>query len=405
MFDKLPHSSLDPFDDAFLADPYPGYAELRDSGPVVVLDRHGVVVLARHAEVHAALLDHETFSSSAGVGLDDFLKEKPWRPQSMLLESDPPAHDGPRRALSRVLSSQTIRELRPVFAAEAEHLAERVARAGRIDGVKDVAEAYSLKVFPDAIGLPEEGRHQLTAYSDMVFQALSQRNARFAASLAAGQKAGAWLTALCPLEKLPPEGLGARIHEAAAREGLSSDDAAMLLRLFIAAGVDTTVHALANALWCFAQHPAQWALLRQDPSLARAAFEEVIRFESPLQAFFRTTTKDVSIGDAALPSRQKVLLLLGSANRDPCRWEQPERFDITRRTTGHVALGVGVHFCVGQMLARLQGEVLLAALARHVDSIELVGPVERKLSNTLRGLASLPLAVVARAREARAASE
>jgi cytochrome P450 len=314
----------------------------------------------------------------------------------MLLEADPPAHDAPRRALSRVLSSQTIRELRPVFASEAERLAARVARLGRIDGIKDIAEAYSLKVFPDAIGLPDEGRHQLTAYSDMVFQALSQRNARFETSMAAGAKAGAWLTACCQLDQLPKSGLGARIHEAAAAEGLGVEEAAMLLRLFIAAGVDTTVHALGNALECFARHPAQWALLRQDTGLARAAFEEVIRLESPLQAFFRTTTKAVAIGDATLPSGQKVLLLLGSANRDPRRWDAPDRFDITRRSTGHVALGVGVHFCVGQMLARLQGEVLLSALAQQLESIEQVGPVERKLSNTLRGLASLPLAVAAK---------
>jgi cytochrome P450 len=396
MFDHLPHSSLDPFDDAFLADPFAGYAELRDAGPLVVLDRYGVVAMARHSDVHAALLDHEAFSSAAGVGLDNFLTEKPWRPQSMLLEADPPAHAAPRRALSRVLSSQTIRELRPVLASEAERLAARVAQLGRIDGIKDIAEAYSLKVFPDAMGLPEEGRHQLTAYSDMVFQALSQRNARFESSLAAGAKAGAWLTACCQLDKLSKGGLGARIHEAAAAEGLGSEDAAMLLRLFIAAGVDTTVHALGNALWCFTQHPAQWALLRQEAALARAAFEEVIRLESPLQAFFRTTTKEVAVADAILPSGQKVLLLLGSANRDPRRWDAPDRFDITRRSTGHVALGVGVHFCVGQMVARLQGEVLLAALAQQLESIEQVGPVERKLSNTLRGLASLPLAVVAK---------
>jgi 4-methoxybenzoate monooxygenase (O-demethylating) len=404
MSDNLPHSSLDPFDDAFLADPYGGYAELRDAGPLVVLDRYGVLAMARHAEVHAALLDHEAFSSSAGVGIDNFLKEKPWRPQSMLLESDPPAHDAPRRALSRVLSSQTIRELRPVFASEAERFAVHVARLGRLDGVKDIAEAYSLKVFPDAIGLPEEGRHQLTAYSDMVFQAISQRNARFEASLAAGAKAGAWLTACCQLGALSKGGLGARIHEAAVAEGLSADDASLLLRLFIAAGVDTTVHALGNALWCFAQHPAQWALLRDDPSLARGAFEEVIRLESPLQAFFRTTTKEVAMGDATLPSERKILLFLGSANRDPRRWVAPERFDITRRTAGHVALGVGVHFCIGQMLARMQGEVLLAALAQQVETIERVGPVERKLSNTLRGLSTLPLALVSKAAPARASS-
>lgn len=397
MLDNLPHSSLDPFDDAFLSDPFVPYAELRDAGPLVFLDRYGVVAMARYAEVHAALLDHEAFSSAAGVGIDDFRKEKPWRPQSMLLEADPPEHDAPRRALSRVLSSQTIRELRPVFASEAERLAAHVARLGRIDGVKDIAEAYSLKVFPDAMGLPAEGRHQLTDYSDMVFQALSQRNARLEASWAAGAKAGAWLTACCQPAQLSANGLAARIHEAAVAEGFSSDEASLLLRLFIAAGVDTTLHALGNALCCFAQHPEQWALLRRDPSLARAAFEEVIRLESPLQAFFRTTTKEVSLGGATLPSGLKVLLFLGSANRDPRRWDAPDRFDITRRTTGHVALGVGVHFCVGQMLARLQGEVLLAALAQQIETLEPAGPVTRKLSNTLRGLAALPLLVAARA--------
>ncbi|HTV22934.1 MAG TPA: cytochrome P450 [Polyangiaceae bacterium] len=391
MLDLLPRSSLDPFDDASLSDPYAGYAELRDAGPLVWLERYGVVAMARHAEVHAALLDHESYSSAAGVGLDDFAREKPWRPQSMLLESDPPAHDAPRRALSRVLSTQTIRELRPVFAGEAERLASRVARQGRVDGVKDIAQAFSTQVFADAVGLPAEGRHHLGAYSDMVFQALSQRNARFMACVPAGTQAGAWLTACCQPDELSPDGLGAKLHEAARVEGLNGEEAALLLRLFIAAGVDTTVHALGNALWCFAQHPEQWALLRQDASLARAAFEEVIRFESPLQAFFRTTAKDVSMGDTTLPAGRKVFLVLASANRDPRRWDAPERFDITRRSAGHVALGVGVHFCIGQMLARLQGDVLLTALAQQIATIELAGDVQRTLSNTLRGLGVLPL--------------
>lgn len=397
MMADLPQSSLDPFDPVSLADPYPGYAELRDAGPVVAIERLSVVAMARYAEVHAALLDHGSFSSAAGVGLDNFQLAKPWRPQSMLLESDPPAHDVPRRALSRVLSTQAMRELRPAFASEAERCVSSVAARGRIDGIRDLAEAYSLKAFGDAIGLPEEGREQLTAYSDMVFQALSQNNALFAATLAAGVPAGAWLTACCQLDKLTPGGLGARLHQAARAEGMSAEDAALLLRLFVAAGVDTTVNALGNALWCFARHPEQWALLRHDPALARGAFEEVIRFESPLQAFFRTTAREVDVAGTTLPPGQKVLLCLGSANRDPRRWEAPERFDITRRTLGHVALGVGVHFCIGQMLARLQGELLLTALAEQIESIELVGAIERKLSNTLRGLSALPLALAPKA--------
>ena len=132
------------------------------------------------------------------------------------------------------------------------------------------------------------------------------------------------------------------------------------------------------------------ARLRSDPSLARDAFEEAIRFESPVQTFFRTTTRAVEIGGVGIGEGGKVLMFLGAANRDPRRWERPEEYDITRRTSGHVGFGNGVHMCVGQLLARLEGEVLLAAMARKVESIEIAGPVKRRYNNTLRGLASLP---------------
>ena len=124
-----------------------------------------------------------------------------------------------------------------------------------------------------------------------------------------------------------------------------------------------------------------------------AAFEEAVRFESPVQTFFRTTTRPVEIGGVALGEGEKVLMFLGAANRDPRRWERPDEYDIARRTSGHVGFGNGVHMCVGQLLARLEGEVLLTALARKVGSIEITGPVERRYNNTLRGLASLPLTI------------
>jgi cytochrome P450 len=119
----------------------------------------------------------------------------------------------------------------------------------------------------------------------------------------------------------------------------------------------------------------------------------VIRFESPVQTFFRTTTREVDVGGVRLGDNDKVLLFLAAANRDPRKWERPGEFDITRRAAGHVGFGAGIHGCVGQAVARLEAELVLGALARRVEAIEIVGEPVRRFNNTLRGLASLPVNV------------
>jgi 4-methoxybenzoate monooxygenase (O-demethylating) len=148
-------------------------------------------------------------------------------------------------------------------------------------------------------------------------------------------------------------------------------------------------------VWAMARHE-QWAALHADPERSRAAFEEVLRFESPVQTFFRTTTtRDAAVDGVEVPAGEKVLLFLAAANRDPRQWEDPERFDISRKASGHMGFGSGIHACVGRMVARLEGEVLLGALARRVAAIELAGEPERMLNNALRGLTSLPVRIVA----------
>jgi cytochrome P450 len=155
--------------------------------------------------------------------------------------------------------------------------------------------------------------------------------------------------------------------------------------------VDTTVIGLGCALDGLARDPAQWQLLRDDPALAGPAFEEALRYASPVQTFFRTTTREVQVGGVTLGAGEKVLLFLAAANRDPRRWDNPGHFDIRRRAVGHVGFGFGIHACVGASLARLEGEVLLQALARQVAALEPAGQPERRLNNTLSGFASLPL--------------
>jgi cytochrome P450 len=153
------------------------------------------------------------------------------------------------------------------------------------------------------------------------------------------------------------------------------------------------VHGLAAVLHALATHPEQWQRLRERPALVRVAFDEAVRWASPVQTFFRTATADVPIGDAVVPDGQKILMFLGAANRDPRRWPDPDAFDLDRDPSGHVGFGFGIHQCVGQHVARLEAECLLGALVERVATIETAGPTRRHHNNTMRAWASLPMRV------------
>ena len=386
-----PVSDLDPFSIAFFDDPFPEHARLRDAGPVVWLRRTGCWAVARHAEVSAVLNDWRTFCSSRGAGLQDFAKETPWRSPSLVLETDPPQHDHARRVLNRVLSPAVMQRLRADFAAAAERKVEELLDRRSFDAIPDLAEAYPLDVFPDALGVRRDGRDHLLPFAAVTFNAFGPDNALRRDALAGAAPHMAWVMAQCQRDALAPGGFGAGIHAAVDTGELTPEEAPLLVRSLFSAGLDTTINGIGAALWCLARNPGQYARLHADPGLARNAFEEAVRHESPVQTFFRTTTRDVEIGGVRLGEGQKVLMVLASANRDPRRWDDPDTYDLGRRTSGHVGFGGGVHMCVGQLVARLEGEVLLAALARRVRAIEISGEPRRRYNNTLRGLASLPL--------------
>jgi cytochrome P450 len=393
MSERAPASDIDPFGDDFLTDPYPFHEALREAGPVVWLDRYGVFAAARHADVQTALQDWRTFSSESGVGLANLSKEEVFRPRSIILEVDPPLHDRTRPVLAMALSPAVLRELRPTFETEARRLVDDLARRGRFDGVTDLAEVYPIRVFADALGLRSDGRENLLPYAAAVFNDFGPRNHLFEETRLGADAVRDWVLAQCHRAELRPGSIGARVFEAVDRGEASEDESHKLVRSLLTAGLDTTVYGLGNALFTFATHPDARDLLRADPSLARSAFEEVLRFESSVQTFFRTTTRETELGGVRLPEGAKILLFLGAANRDPRQWQAPDRFDITRKASGHVAFGYGIHSCVGQMFARLEGEIVLGALACRVERLELTGEPRRRLNNTLRGLASLPLQV------------
>ena len=390
---NIPALDIDPFSAAFFEDPFPAHAALREAGPVVRLSGYGVLAVARYDEVQAMLADWRAFSSARGVGLSDFAKEKPWRLPSLVLETDPPLHDRTRKVLDGVLSPAALRRLRAGFQDAAEALIDALLARGDFDAIPDLAEAYPLTVFPDAVGMPRENRRFLLPYGNMVFNSFGPRNQFFADAVRDAEPVLAWVQAQSQRAALAPEGFGAAIHRAADAGDLTEDEAPIVVRSLLTAGVDTTVSGLGAAIYCLARFPEQFQRLRADPGLARAAFEEAVRYESPVQTFFRTTTRATEIGGVPVAEGEKVLMFLGAANRDPRRWENPDAYDVTRRNAGHVGFGAGIHGCVGQVLARLEGEVVLAALARKVGAIQITGPVTRRYNNTLRALASLPVTI------------
>lgn len=378
---------VDPYDPKILADPVPYYAELRRRGPLVFIPRYAVLACGRYEVTKEVFSDHTRFVSSRGVGLTDFSLETPWRAPSIILEVDPPEHGKTRR----VMSPGAVARLRATFEATAEELVDRVLPRGTVDGVADIAEAYSVAAFPPAVGLRNIDQRALVDYGAMVFNALGPDTTLRRAAMAKAPNIVPWITEQCRRANLHNEGFGAEIYAAADAGELSEAEAGMLVRSLLSAGVDTTVTGIGSALWAFAQNPDQFERLRADPKLARNAFEEALRFTSPVHTFCRTAGVTTTVAGIEIEEGTKILCVLGAANLDPEQWENAEQFDIGRRATGHLAFGVGIHACVGQNIARAEGDALFSAIAKKVRSITPAADAVWRPNNAIHALDRLPL--------------
>lgn len=382
-------SGVDPFAEDFLEAPC--FEALLDPGPVLWSSVYDLVMVARYELVRQVLLEWSVFSSARGVGMADLSKHGKFRLPSVILEVDPPSHDRARAALNKALSPSMLRGLRDRFMQAAHDRIDALFQRGEFDAIGDLAEAYPLAVFPEALGMRVDNVQMLLPFGDMVFNSFGPANERFQVSAKRAAEVFARIEEEALRENLSSEGFGMRLYECADREEITHEEAHKLVRALLTAGVDTTVNGLGAALYCLASVPEQWEILRARPELARQAFEEAVRLESPVQTFFRTVTRPTNLAGVNLGEGQKVLMFLGAANRDPRQWARPDTYDIERRAVGHVGLGAGIHMCVGQGLARLEAECVLTALAQKVKRIVIAGQPQRRINNTLRGFASLPV--------------
>jgi cytochrome P450 len=362
---------------------------LREFAPVVRLPGEDIVMLARFEHVSAGLKDWRSFSSTS----------RPWhdpnsvRPE-LLLTDDPPKHTGVRSVVSNALAPAQLNRMAEAFRIDARAIVRKLeARQGQsIDAVAEITQAFVYKVLPDLIGLPEVGREHMSAFGHMVWATMGPMNALFHEAMndTSGEVL-AWAGACCKRENLSAGSLGMAMYEAADRGEVTQAEAELLVGILLSAAADTTVITLANTIRAFSEFPEEFQRVKADPALVRSAFEESLRWDSPSRMAGRIAMKDIPIEDYVIPAGTRCGLMFAAANRDPRRWQDPYRFDVTRPNTGHLGFGFGVHACVGRVLALLEADALLGAIAESVLHIEPAGVPEPWMTTIGHGPIKLPV--------------
>jgi len=389
-----PLLNQDPYSEANLINPYVWQEELRELAPVVRLEQYKAYAIGRYAEIKLVLRDPVTYDNAAGIGLADISKPGSWgRKASVFSEKVGEEHARNRRVLTRIMSPIVIRRWKSDFERQATETLDEIGDKQKVDGVQDIAEAFILKALPGAVGLTMT-REQMNVAADLNFNQLGPNNDLLAAALRRAEPHMEWYNKQMTRDALVPGGVGAKIYDAVDQGLIPAEVAPEMIRAFLRAGMDSTISSISGALRYLALDREQWDALRVDPGKARAAFEEATRLESPVSISYRTTSRDADLSGYAVPAGSKVALWFGSANRDPRKWEKPDMFDLDRNTIGHLGFGDGPHVCIGQNIARMEGEVILATMAKRFRKIELNGEPTRKVVNALHALKSLPLRLV-----------
>jgi cytochrome P450 len=389
-----PAFDWDPWAIENLIDPYPMHEALRDAAPIVWLPQYDMYAVGRHEECRTVLSDYSRFMTGAGTSMQDIRKPGKFRIPSRLQEVDPPKHTQIRSVVTRAMPPTVIRRMRDFFEAKAAEIAARVLAMGTFDAVDQITEPYVISAFPAAVGVRLERKAALTI-AEMRFNQSCPHNELYHKAMKAAEPYLDWFDEACQRPNVEPGSIADLLFQAEEAGQLEEGVASNITRSFVGGGVDSTISAIGHTLHHLARNPDQFARVKADPKKVRPAFEEGIRMDTPFQFTWRTTIRDTHLGDYRLAGDTKVTVLLGAANRDPRRWQDPERYDIGRETVGnYLGFGVADHNCVGQMIARLEADAILTALIRGARSIELAGePVYRPV-NQMRMLGKLPLRVV-----------
>ena len=386
--------ALDPYDPAFQADPYPAYARLREHAPVLRLADPEVWLLSRHGDVAAALGDPATYSSAQGIAFGRS------GGTGALIATDPPDHGRLRRLLARQFTPRSVAALESDIRATAVRLLDDLRGAEQIDLVDAFAAPLPTRVISSYLGIDPQRWRDYKRWSDVLNDlswARQPSERTGAAMFSVGMETYSFFTAEIQTRRSEPRDdlIGRLVAAGDTDDALSDDEIVSFCTLLMLAGNVTTTSLLSYGVQTLVRHPEQLDHLRRNPQAIPAAVEEMLRYESPIQGFVRTLTRDVELHGEHLPADAQVMLLFGSANRDSAVFAEPDRFDIGRDAKAQVAFGAGPHFCIGAWLARLEAQVALEELLPRLSRVRLRedAPAQRVASPAFRELATLPLDV------------
>ncbi|MGW0998501.1 cytochrome P450 [Streptomyces sp. NPDC002523] len=398
--------AFDPWDPAFLADPYPAYAELRARGRVVRYEPTGQWLVPHHADVSALLRDrrlgrtylhrfsHEDFGRVVPPA-----EHEPFHTLNDhgMLDLEPPDHTRIRRLVSKAFTPRTVERLKPYAVRLAGELTAGLVDAGGGDLLADVAEPLPVAVIAEMLGIPEADRHLLRPWSADIcgMYELNPGEETAARAVRASVEFSAYLRELIAERRGKPgedliSGLIAAYDEG---DRLSEQEMISTAVLLLNAGHEATVNATVNGWWALFRNPGQLAALRADHSLVPTAVEELMRYDTPLQLFERWVLDEIEIDGTTIPRGSEVALLFGSANHDPEVFADPGRLDLTRADNPHISFSAGIHYCIGAPLARMELAASMTALLEQAPTLSLAAEPERKPNFVIRGLKGLSVEV------------
>ncbi|MEJ5254999.1 MAG: cytochrome P450 [Acidimicrobiales bacterium] len=370
-------------------DPFPFYERLREEAPVYENHQLGFYALSRYDDVLAALHDHETFCNRHGITLE------PKSPLPMMLTMDPPEHTAMRRLVSRVFTPRRVADLEPSIRALSTRYLDPIAGEGHCDLITDYSARLPMDVISTMLGVPPTDQDLLRGWTDdMIHREEGQPDVTELGVEAATNLYGYLCEMVTAKRARPGDDLTSALLEASLDgRKLTDRDVVGFLLLLVIAGNETTTKLIGNAVYWLWRNPDERRKLLDDPSRIPDAVEETLRYEGSTQLTARTLTRDLELHGVTMCEGRKVLLLLGSANRDPRVWDRPDVFDIDREGLNrHLAFGHGIHVCLGAALARLETRIALEHIHQRLLDYEVdEDGIERVHSGNVRGYARLPL--------------
>jgi hypothetical protein len=390
---------LNPFSYEFHADPHPTYRWLRQHAPLYRNPEMEFWALSRFRDVLGALVDWQTYSSAETIVLER-LDPRMLEATPMMIFLDPPRHDRLRKLVGRAFTPRRVSALEPFVRATAIRLLEPLAARGRGDFVRDFSGPLPMEVISTLLGVPDPDRPQLREWTDLSLDRDPDSPAVPPRAIEAMMhQMRYWYELLGRLRRQPNDGLICALFDAEVEtdEGgttrLTEGEIVGFCAMLAAAGNETTTKLLGNAAVLFARHPAEYAKVLARPERIPDAVDEVLRFSSPAQYAVRTVTRDVEWYGQTVPEGDRVLLLIGAANRDEREFPDAERFDVERRIPTPLGFGQGVHFCLGASLARLESRVALEEFIRRFPRYTVdEARCERVHMSNVHGFSSVPFA-------------